>query len=129
LKATAQSVDMCEFMPQNREYLENELGYEVACSDFLELDTAKKYDKIVANPPFTKNQDVDHVLKMYDHLNEGGKVVAIMSTTWVNGKQKKQENFRTFLEEVGAIQTPVDKGTFKESGTGVATMMVEIIKK
>ena len=125
----AKKVEMCEFMKQNRDFLEQEMGYEVAWGDFLALNTQWKYDKIVANPPFSKNQDVDHVLKMYEHLNKGGKIVAIMSTTWKTGKQKKQVEFREFLESVGAIETEISEGTFKESGTGVKTMMVEITKK
>lgn len=119
---------MCEFMEQNREYLEN-IGYDIICNDFLELPSHKKYDKIVANPPFTKNQDVDHVLKMYEHLNEGGKIVAIMSTTWKLGSQKKQVAFREFLASVGAVETEISEGTFKESGTNTKTIMVEITKK
>jgi hypothetical protein len=125
----AKKVEMCEFMKQNRDFLEQEMGYEVAWGDFLELNTQWKYDKIVANPPFSKNQDVDHVFKMYEHLNKGGKIVAIISTTWKTGKQKKQVEFREFLKSVGAIETEVAEGTFKDSGTGVKTMMVEIVKK
>ena len=124
----AKKVDMCEFMEQNRDLLVSD-GYKVSCANFLELDAQYTYDKIVANPPFSKNQDVDHVMKMYSHLNEGGKIVAIMSTTWKTGKQKKQVAFREFLAEVGAIETEVAEGTFKDSGTGVKTMMVEIVKK
>jgi hypothetical protein len=128
LLPVAKSVDLCEFMEQNRDYLTN-IGLDIICNDFLELSTDNKYDKIVANPPFTKNQDVDHVLKMYEHLNEGGKIVAIMSTTWKTGSQKKQVAFREFLADVGAIETEINSGTFKESGTNVKTIMVEITKK
>lgn len=128
LKPLAKRVDMCEFMTANKDYLERVLGYEVLWSDFLDLNTMYKYDKIVANPPFSKNQDIDHTLKMYEHLKDGGKMVVITSTSWVNGSQKKQQAFREFLNEVGAIQTPIEEGTFKASGTKVPTMMLEIQK-
>ena len=129
LKPLAKTVTMCEFMKPNRDYLEQEMGYEVSCSDFLELDTQLKYDKIVANPPFSKNQDITHTLKMYDHLKDGGKMVVITSTAWVRGSQKKQVAFKEFLESVGAVQTEIASGTFKASGTEVSTMMLEISKK
>jgi len=121
-------VEMCEFMKQNRDYLERERGYEVAWGDFLALNTSWKYDKIVANPPFTKNQDITHVMKMYEHLESGGRIVTIMSQSWLTGSQKKQVEFREFLESVGASIEKIDSGEFKESGTSVATTLVVIDK-
>tara|TARA_R110000796_G_scaffold58413_5_gene134964 strand:+ start:43208 stop:44443 length:1236 start_codon:yes stop_codon:yes gene_type:complete len=129
LTPLAKKVDMCEFMPSNKAYLEQVLNYDVIGSDFLALDIRLKYNKIVANPPFSKNQDITHVMKMYDHLKEGGKLVAITSTSWVTGNQKKQVEFRSFLDSIGAIQTLVEKGTFKNTGTNVASMMLELVKK
>jgi protein-L-isoaspartate O-methyltransferase len=121
-------VEMCEFMKQNRDYLERERGYEVAWGDFLALNINWKYDKIIANPPFTKNQDITHVMKMYEHLKSGGKLVAIMSQSWLTGSQKKQVEFREFLESLGASIEKIDSGEFKESGTSVATTLVVIDK-
>ena len=122
-------VEMCELMPENREHLEKEKGYEVAWGDFLALNTSWKYDKIIANPPFTKNQDIDHVLKMYEHLNPKGRIVTIMSSSWVDGKQNKQLKFKEWLKEVGASTKEIEAGKFKKSGTLVKTMLVVIDKK
>jgi len=124
----AKKVDMCEFMDRNKIFLE-ELGYKIIGSDFLLLDETLKYDKIVANPPFSKNQDITHVMKMYDHLKTGGKLVVITSTAWITGSQKKQIAFREFLDSVGAVQEEVAEGTFKKTGTNVKTMLLEITKK
>ncbi len=122
-------VDMCEFMPENRQILENK-GYKnrIICEDFTKLNTDYKYDKILANPPFTKNQDIDHVLKMYKHLKTKGRIVAIMSPTWVVGNQKKQVDFRNWLTELGASWESIEEGAFKKSGTGIKTYMVVIDK-
>ena len=52
--------------------------------DFLnpsEWATAFKYDRIIANPPFTKNQDIDHVMQMWNFLKPGGRIVSIMSNS------------------------------------------------
>jgi 16S rRNA G1207 methylase RsmC len=121
-------VDMCELMPENRKILQNK-GYEIQWGDFLDVNEDWKYDKIIANPPFTKNQDIDHVLKMYKHLNPGGRIVTIMSTTWLEGSQKKQGAFKEWLTEVCASYEVIKEGAFKKSGTGIKTVMVVIDKK
>jgi 16S rRNA G1207 methylase RsmC len=36
-------------------------------TDFLSLDE-RSFDKIIANPPFSKSQDVKHILHMYELL-------------------------------------------------------------
>lgn len=123
-------VDMCEFMSENRQILENK-GYKnrIICEDFTKLNFDYKYDKILANPPFTKNQDIDHVLKMYEHLKPGGRIVTIMGPSWVKGSQKKQVNFKSWLAKLGATYEPIEEGAFKKSGTGIKTYIVVIDKK
>jgi 16S rRNA G1207 methylase RsmC len=37
--------------------------------DFLDYND-ETFDKIIANPPFSKSQDVKHILHMYELLNE-----------------------------------------------------------
>lgn len=102
---------------------------EVINSDFLQFEPEGYFERIVANPPFTKNQDIDHVMHMYELLLPGsGRLVSVMSRSWVSGSQKKQVAFREFLEEVGAEIIDVDAGEFKESGTNIATVIVVINK-
>lgn len=106
-------------------------GYAVEHDDFLKWrpsDEFKGYDRIVANPPFTKNQDIDHVLHMYSMLGDGGRIVTLTSPSWVKGSQKKQVAFREWLEEVGATVEELPEGTFKESGTNIRTMLLVIDK-
>jgi 16S rRNA G1207 methylase RsmC len=103
------------------------LKFELIGDDFLS-HREKKYTKIIANPPFTKNQDIDHLKKMYDCLSEGGRLVCITSEAWVRGSQKKQVEFREWLEDVYAEIIPIEKGTFKESGTMVGGQIVIIDK-
>lgn len=96
--------------------------------DFLGHETSKKYDLIIANPPFNKNQDIDHFYKMYKLLNEGGQLITIMSTSWTFGQQKKQSGFREFIEEIGADVRSNENGAFKSSGTMVNSVMVTACK-
>jgi len=102
-------------------------NYEVEHMDFLEYQGGQ-FDRIVANPPFTKNQDIEHLRKMYDHLKEGGVMVCFTSISWKIGSMKKQLEFSTWLENLDYNQEKIEAGEFKESGTQVATMMITIRK-
>jgi len=88
----------------------------------------KTYTKIIANPPFTKNQDIDHLKEMYELLSRGGRLVCITSKTWARGSQKKQVAFRDWLDEIEAETLPIEAGTFKESGTSVGGYIIVINK-
>lgn len=67
----------------------------------MDLPKSAKYDRILMNPPFERLQDVDHVKKAYDHLKEGGRVIAIMGESAFFNSTKKAVEFRDWLEEVG----------------------------
>lgn len=119
-----------ELMPENVKVLRSE-GYGVRQADFLEMtvEDLGRFTKIVANPPFTKNQDIDHILHMLTFLQPQGKLVSVASTSWIHGSQKKQVAFREMLEEANATITELPAGTFKESGTNVVTTIIEITKQ
>jgi 16S rRNA G1207 methylase RsmC len=103
------------------------LKFNLIGDDFLK-HTGKIYTKIIANPPFTKNQDIDHLKEMYNCLAAGGRLVCITSLSWVNGEQKKQVDFRNWLKEVDAEVIDSEKGTFKESGTMVGGKIIVVNK-
>lgn len=128
LKERALTVSVVEIMPTNVECLKDD--YTTYEQDFLTLTEEEigLFDRIVANPPFTKNQDIDHVMHMYSLLKDGGKLVSITSKSWTFGSQNKQKLFRTWLDEVGGEVTEVPEGAFKESGTNIATLIIEITK-
>jgi predicted RNA methylase len=127
---TGAFLTVVEVMPQNVKVL-REMGFDEALeADFLTL-TAKDigtFDKIIANPPFTNNQDIDHVEHMYSLLDDGGRIVTVMSQSWVTGKQKKQIAFKKWLTDIGAESEELPAGTFKESGTSIASMLITINK-
>lgn len=120
--------DCFELMEVNKIILnETDLKFELIGDDFLKSDN-KGYSKIIANPPFSKNQDITHVYKMFDKLNRGGKIVTIMSKHWQNSTNKKETEFRKWLEELEAEVIEINAGEFKESGTSIATVIVLIDK-
>ena len=103
--------------------------YAVRYEDFLLVpkdDIAA--DRIVMNPPFTRQQDIDHVYKAYDGLNDGGVLVSIMSTSHTFRTNEKSKLFRTFLEKTAAQVEMLPKDAFQESGTMVNTCVVKIRK-
>lgn len=120
-------VDCFELMPENKEILAKKENISIIGDDFTTSESGM-YDKIIANPPFSNNQDVKHVRLMYEHLNEGGTIAAIMSNHWTNAKDKTSEQFREWLNEVGGSQYEIDSGSFKKSGTNVMTTAVVISK-
>lgn len=127
-KATSSIPDCYELMEVNRIILKKSgLSFNLIGDDFLQ-HTGKMYDKIIANPPFAKNQDIDHLLKMYDHLKVRGRLVCITSNSWANGSQKKQVEFRAWLDKVDAKVYDIEAGAFKESGTMVGGKIVVIYK-
>ena len=103
------------------------LKFNLIGNDFLNHN-GKTYSKIIANPPFTKNQDIEHLKEMYECLSHGGRLVCITSESWVNGIQKKQVDFRDWLCDIEADVIDIEKGTFKESGTMVGGRIIVINK-
>lgn len=120
-------VHLIELMDQNCAFLRQE-GVAVLQDDFLAVKPIDlgKFDVVIANPPFTKNQDIDHIKHMYEFLEDDGVLVSLSSTSWVRGSQKKQIAFREWLEELEAEIIDVPAGEFKDSGTNVATKIIVI---
>lgn len=121
-------VSCYELMPQNREILSNNPFAVIMGEDFLLASTTHKYDRIIANPPFSKNQDIDHIKKMYEVLSKDGRIVTIASTHWIHSSNKKETEFREWLDEVGAEIIHLEAGSFKESGTMVEAVILVINK-
>lgn len=99
--------------------------------DFMAHDEGG-YDRIIMNPPFEKNQDIQHVKHAYDLLAPGGKIVAITSEHPFFANDKESKEFRNWLDEVDGWSEKNPEGSFKGQGevreTGVNTRMVVIEK-
>lgn len=119
-------VDCFELMPENMEFLKKEPGANILGNDFAECVCS--YDRIIANPPFSNNQDIDHVYKMYDHLKPGGELSVIVSQHWQIATDKKCTEFCAWLEKIGAVVENIEANAFKESGTIIGTTLLFIKK-
>lgn len=101
-------------------------GFEVWAGDFLEF--TQTFDAFVMNPPFSSGQDIAHVRHAYDLLNPGGRLVSVMGEGAFYRSDKAATEFRAWLARVGGISLRLPDGSFKASGTGVATRKVIISK-
>lgn len=119
-------VDCYEMMPENKELLSGLGGINIIGDDFTKSTIGKKYTKIIANPPFSGNQDIRHVRMMYDMLEQGGTLASITSAHWEFAEEKTCRDFRQWLEDAGGAKYEIESGAFKESGTGVRTLAIVI---
>jgi DNA polymerase III sliding clamp (beta) subunit (PCNA family) len=102
-------------------------GYDVHNVDFLESGPfTPAFDRIIMNPPFEANQDMDHVRHAYTMLAPGGILVSIMSEGPFFRSDRKSIEFRDWLEEVGGYASPLPEKSFRASGTDVNTRIITI---
>jgi predicted RNA methylase len=127
LRATSprSTLEVIELNHTLRELLELK-GFRVVGEDFLEHQN--RYDRIVMNPPFEKFQDIEHVRHAYSLLEPGGRLVSVLSEAVFFRSEKKAEDFRAWLGEVGAFVERNPPDAFKASGTSVQTRTVVIQK-
>lgn len=124
----------CEIMELNRKQFKG--SAEFICDDFLEIEKYRetawggtpKFDVIIANPPFSKNQDIAHFMKMYDVCQSGGRIISVMSKHWQLSSNKKEMEFREFIYSRNAQVIDIEAGRFKESGTMISSCIVILDK-
>jgi type I restriction-modification system DNA methylase subunit len=102
-------------------------GYDALEQDFLQFNEMK-FDRIVMNPPFSRKQDIDHIIHAYELLKDGGVLVSVVSEGPFFRENKKSVEFRKILENNNAEIIDIDQGSFKESGTMVKTRIIKIHK-
>ena len=111
--------DCVELNEANRGHLEKE-GFRLVGGDFLEFEGS--YDVVVANPPFSKQQDIDHVNRMIDIAKR--RVVSVMSASVLFRDNKKTVSFRERIKSLGGTIKLLPEKIFAESGTNVRACVV-----
>lgn len=97
-----------------------EQGFETIEADFLALLPTKYFDRVVMNPPFARDQDLTHVAHALGWLRPGGSITAILLN---NQSRQGFLALTTKLQDITITELP--RGTFKESGTSVATLILQ----
>ena len=100
-------------------------------ADFFDItpDDIGLFDRIIMNPPFDSDRDVDHVAHAMKFLKPGGRLVAIMSAGTEFRSTRKAEAFRERMAALNAEWKDLPPGSFKESGTNVNTVIVSFWAK
>ena len=125
-------ISVCETLPENIHILE-EKGYSPIDEFFnyfkkCDYDNIK-FDRILMNPPFERQADIDHVTAAYGLLAPGGILIAIMSAGVTFRQNIKTVEFRErILEPHSTYLEHLPGGAFKESGTQVKTILLRLSK-
>jgi protein-L-isoaspartate O-methyltransferase len=98
-------------------------GFNVNQADFMAYTPPCKIDRVFMNPPFEQLQDCRHILRAYDLLEPGGRLVAICSAGVRFRREQPAVQLRSLIEDQGWIED-LPPGSFKSSGTNVNTCLV-----
>lgn len=104
------------------------IGRDLAVADFLMVEPFEAYDRVVMNPPFARQDDIRHVMHAHRFLKDGGLLVAVMSNGVTFRDTPLTREFQALLGAEGGELHALPEGAFKESGTGVNTVVAVIPK-
>ncbi|HYF07869.1 MAG TPA: hypothetical protein VD970_09615 [Acetobacteraceae bacterium] len=125
------AVDAVEIDPKRCARL-RAAGFAVTEADFLAFQPVPpgaRYGAVVMNPPFTAPGDplayIAHIRHAHSLLAPGGELVSVAPNGFTTRTDRRCSAFREFVEEHGSWE-PCEPGAFKESGTGVACVLVHL---
>jgi len=121
--------DCFEISPTLREILFRQ-GLELIGNDFMLATPKPIYDRVLANPPFSKGIDILHVQRAFEWLIPAGRLVSIASSSYIHNSSHKYKHFRSWLKQVGAKELDNPSGSFlhSECRTNVNTRTIVIDK-
>lgn len=93
--------------------------------DFLTV-IPTPFDRVVMNPPFSRQQDMTHVTHGLRFVRPGGRLVAIMSPSFLFRESRAASEFRALLDTVKHEVEHLPDGSFRSSGTMVNTVILTV---
>jgi predicted RNA methylase len=124
-------VDCVEYQPGLAQALKA-CGHHnnVWCCDFLELkpSTTGLYDRVIMNPPFDRERDIDHVMHALKFLKDDGFLIAIMSAHTEFAESKKAQAFRAHIARMKGKFSDNPRNSFTSVGTNVNTITLKVWK-
>ena len=120
-------VDCVEIQSALAEALAHEGCYRaVTTTDFLQhrATPARRYDRIVMNPPFDRGLDIAHVEHALQFLKTDGMLLAIMSAGTEFRETRQARHFRSTMQRLNARWIDLPDGAFIPSGTHVNTVLL-----
>jgi len=122
------NVHCFELLLDNCEALMKYGFIKTECCDFLSVETKPLYDCVIMNPPFSRQQDIDHVLHALGCLKVTGKLASIMSSGVTFRENAKTKNFWNVLSNYDNQVLTNPANSFKLSGTLVNTITLVVEK-
>ena len=127
MRQTALDVVAVEIMQSLADRLkESGLAGFVKCADFLTCTPEElgSFDACLMNPPFAPSAlDIEHIQHALGMLKPGGVLVAICA----NGPRQNAQ-LRPIVEASNGTWEVLPADTFKESGTGVNTVLLSMTR-
>lgn len=104
------------------------IATDVHCADFLSLtpDNIGTFDRVIMNPPFTKQADIRHVIHAAKFLKPGGRLVAIMSAGVTFRTSELSREFHQLVCDRRGTIVDLPEGSFAEAGTAVRAVLVTL---
>jgi hypothetical protein len=96
--------------------------------DFMTVEPVETFDAVAMNPPFSRQQDIKHVMHAYKFLKPGGHMAAIMSAGVLFRTDRLTTSFRQLVEDCSGVIEQLPDASFKESGTMVRTVVARFSK-
>ena len=96
--------------------------------DFMRVRAHQSFDRVIMNPPFDLERDIDHVLHAMEFLKPDGCLLAVMSAGTEFRETKKSRAFRDRMKVLHARWRDLPAGSFAEVGTNVNTLMIRVWK-
>lgn len=124
IRSVTDYVDCVEPVSHFRDILEMK-GHSLIGHDAFDIQ-GKEYDAVIINPPFSNNQDIEHVKHAYNLTKDGGTVVSITSPHWTFANDKKSKEFREWIDDKNYHIQELESGTFE--ATGIKSNIVVIYK-
>ncbi|MFB2895171.1 methyltransferase [Aerosakkonemataceae cyanobacterium BLCC-F50] len=107
-------VDVIEINPLLQQLLFQK-GFNLVGSDFLTAKPRRRYDFILANPPFStpeiKGVDLDIIQRAYNlFLANSGRLVSVVSNSMNARNEARAQAFRAFLKRTSAkvVELPLE---------------------
>lgn len=100
----------------------------LSMKDFLQIEPGDEpaFDRVVMNPPFARQADIDHVRHASLFLKPGGRLVSIMSQAVMFRTNRKTLDFRAWVAGLDGTLEPLPAGSFSTSGTQVSACVLTV---
>ncbi|MGM5009991.1 DUF4942 domain-containing protein [Rhizobium sp. 969_B3_N1_2] len=124
-------VDCIECQPDLANDLKATAIYgRVICADFLAINPSATglYDRVIMNPPFDRERDIDHVMHALKFLKDDGLLVAIMSAHTEFADTRKAAAFREHIAKLNGVFSDNPMNSFASVGTNVNTITLKVWK-